>query len=235
MYLFTIFVYNCVFRKDDKKPHETFHISKKNYILKMAHGTFKNSLYHIQGLISKRAHFNRSIIKKQHIPHLGTHNEKVCIQEKFEDFYYFHFVTKSVNYVTFKKGHISKGAHSKNSTFHISDHIIKRGASKTSLRIFIIFILLPIQPWHIPKTANSIFRALFRKVHISIGAYSKNSTFHIQGLIPKSAHFNRSIFQKQQIPRLGPYSKKGTFQQEHIPKTAHSTFRAIFKKGHISK
>ena len=35
MYLFTNFVYNCVFRKDEKKPHETFQISKKNYILKM--------------------------------------------------------------------------------------------------------------------------------------------------------------------------------------------------------
>ena len=49
-----------------------------------------------------------SIFQKQHILHLGPHNEKVCIQDKFEDFYY--FVTKSVNYVTFKKGHISKGA-----------------------------------------------------------------------------------------------------------------------------
>ena len=35
MYLFTNFVYNCVFQKDEKKPHETFLISKKNYILKM--------------------------------------------------------------------------------------------------------------------------------------------------------------------------------------------------------
>ena len=35
MYLFTNFVYNCVFRKDEKKPHETFPISKKNYISKM--------------------------------------------------------------------------------------------------------------------------------------------------------------------------------------------------------
>ena len=49
-----------------------------------------------------------SIFQKQHIPHLGPYFEKVCIQDKFEDFYYFHFVTKSVNYVTFQKGHISK-------------------------------------------------------------------------------------------------------------------------------
>ena len=35
MYLFTNFVYNCVFRKDEKKPHETFPISKKNFTLKM--------------------------------------------------------------------------------------------------------------------------------------------------------------------------------------------------------
>ena len=35
MYLFTNFVYNCIFWKDEKKPHETFYISKKNYILKM--------------------------------------------------------------------------------------------------------------------------------------------------------------------------------------------------------
>ena len=48
-----------------------------------------------------------STFQKQHILHLGQNNEKVCIQEKFEDFYY--FVTKSVNHVTFQKGHISKG------------------------------------------------------------------------------------------------------------------------------
>ena len=101
MYLFTIFVYNCVFQKDEKKPHETFHISKKNYILKMAHGTFQKQHIPYLGPYFKRAHFNRSIIKKQHIPHLGPHNEKVCIQEKFEDFYYFHFVTQSVNHGTF--------------------------------------------------------------------------------------------------------------------------------------
>ena len=35
MYLFTNFVYNCVFRKDEKKPHETFQFSKKDNILKM--------------------------------------------------------------------------------------------------------------------------------------------------------------------------------------------------------
>ena len=132
----------------------------------------------------------------------------MCIQDKFEDFYYFHFVTKSV---TFQKGHISKGATSKNSTFHILDHIMYRGASKTCLRIFIIFIpyLGPyskkgtFQQEHIPKTAHSTFRALFQKGHVSIGAYSKNSKFHIQGRISKRARFNRSIFQKQHIPHLG--------------------------------
>ena len=35
MYLFTNFVYNCFFWKDEKKPRETFPFSKKNYILKM--------------------------------------------------------------------------------------------------------------------------------------------------------------------------------------------------------
>ena len=49
-----------------------------------------------------------SMFQKLNILHLGQNNEKVCIQEKFQDFYY--FVTKSLNYVTFQKGHISKGA-----------------------------------------------------------------------------------------------------------------------------
>ena len=53
------------------------------------------------------SHSKKGTFQKEHIPylgpylnkqilHLGPHNEKVCIQEKFEYFYY--FVTKSVNY-----------------------------------------------------------------------------------------------------------------------------------------
>ena len=86
---------------------------------------------------SKKANFNRSIIKKEHIPHLGPCNGKVCIHDKIEDFYDFHFVTMahskkstfqneyipktvlSTFRAIFQKGHISKGAYSKNRTFHI--------------------------------------------------------------------------------------------------------------------
>ena len=47
--------------------------------------------------------------------------------------------------------------------------------------------------------------------------------FHILGYIPKRAHFNRSIFQKQHILHLGLYSKKG-----HISKWAYSFWNVPF-------
>ena len=106
-----------------------------------------------------------------------SHSKKGTFQKepKLRIFNYFHFVSYSVNHGT-------------------------QGASRTSLRIFIIFILLPNQ---------------------STMAHSKNSTFHIQGLIPKSAHFNRSIFQKQHI-----------YVQGYIPNRAFFKM-SIFQKRHI--
>ena len=55
MYLFINFVYNCVFRKDEKKPHETFPISKKNFTLKMNANLKKNIgiLLHKQATLGK--------------------------------------------------------------------------------------------------------------------------------------------------------------------------------------
>ena len=57
MYLFTNFVYNCVFRKDEKKPHETFPISKKNFTLKMNANLKKNYVLKMNANLKKELCF----------------------------------------------------------------------------------------------------------------------------------------------------------------------------------
>ena len=138
--------------------------------------------------IPKKAHFKMSIFQKQYFPHLGLYSKKGTFQKEH---------IPKTEHSTFRailqKGHISKLAYSKNSTFHIQDHIIKRGASTTSLRIFMIFILLA---WHIPKRAH-FKMSIFQKQHFPhLGLYSKKGTFQ-QEHIPKTVHFTfRAIFQK---------------------------------------
>ena len=54
MYLFTNFVYNCVFRKDEKKPHETFPISKKTTYWKWTHILKKNYVLKVNTHLKSR-------------------------------------------------------------------------------------------------------------------------------------------------------------------------------------
>ena len=69
MYLFTNFVYNCVFRKDEKKPHETFPISKKNFTLKMNANLKKELCFENERKSQKRTMFWKwtHILKKKYI------------------------------------------------------------------------------------------------------------------------------------------------------------------------
>ena len=137
--------------------------------------------------IPKRAHFKMSIFQKQHIQHLGPYSRKCTFQQEhipktaystFKALFQKGLISigaYSKNSKFYIQGHIPKRAHIKmkifqNSTFYIQDHIMKRCASKTSLKIFIIFIFLPnqstmslskkgiFQNEHIPKTAHSTFR-----------------------------------------------------------------------------
>ena len=75
--------------------------SKKRHIPKRAKS--KKSTFQ-KGHIPKRTLSKKSTFQKQHIPkranlsdyRLAIHNEKVYIQDKFDDFYSFYFVTTSV-------------------------------------------------------------------------------------------------------------------------------------------